>query len=650
MHTESMDLLEFNKVKDLLAAYTVSEPGRKMVRKLWPSFNKAVVENWQLETTEARAIVDQCSGIPLHSLTGMEDILEKPSKGITLTPEELTQICCFLEESSRMKRFLKDKAYFAPTVSSYALSLAELNDLVKQIRFCIRGERVDDKASPGLEKTRKKITILEDRIKNKVDDILKSPALRPFLQESLVSIRQGRYVIPVKSECRRSFKGQVLDTSASGSTVYIEPAEVSRLQDDLNIQRAQEEKEVYLVLTALTSMVYECRQELSINIEAMTQLDYAFAKGKFSKALGATGVKINTGSKIDIKGGRHPLLGCNAVPLNIIIGGENRALVITGPNTGGKTVALKTVGLLTLMVQTGLHAPVEEGSEFAIFENVLADIGDGQSIEQSLSTFSSHIRNIIYIMQKASNRTLVILDELGAGTDPQEGTGLAIAVLERLFEIGATILSTTHYSEIKTFAAGRPGFTVGSMDFDIKTLQPLYRLRLGQAGESNALLIAFRLGMDKKLIERAHEVTYCESREYNAIEPVPVSPIEAPEEEKLQHTRQAELEKKIEKLHQIEEHKAKCTFKVGDRVFISNIDRTGIVYEEINSRGEVGVMVMKQKFKINYKRLTLHIEAEKLYPENYDMDIVLDSKENRKKRKIMSKRHVPGLAVHLTDN
>jgi dsDNA-specific endonuclease/ATPase MutS2 len=417
----------------------------------------------------------------------------------------------------------------------------------------------------------------------------------------------------------------------------------------LNLCRLQEEKEVYRVLAALTALVEESGQQLSVNVEAMAQMDFALAKGKFSRALGGAGARINEDGPVVIRGGRHPLLGNAAVPLNITLGGGSRALVITGPNTGGKTVVLKTVGLMTMMVQAGLHAPVEKESQFAIFEEILADIGDRQSIEQSLSTFSSHILNIIAILQRAGSRTLVILDELGAGTDPQEGTGLAITVLERLFALGATILATTHYSEIKAFAAGQPGFTVGSMEFDLKTLQPLYRLRMGQAGESNALLIALRLGMDRKLIERAHQITYHEHREYPAAQPAPPPGEAPPEEKKVPGPAQPELNRKIKRARRLREHKEKCPFKVGDCVYISSLDRTGIVCEEVNSRGEVVVMVMKKKLKVNHKRLTLHVEAEKLYPENYDLDIVLESKENRKKRNIMRKRHVDGLTITLPE-
>jgi DNA mismatch repair protein MutS2 len=649
MHEETMILLEYDKVIDRLADFAVSALGKKMIRNLEPSVRQAVVEAKLAETTEARAIVDLTSSIPLHSLTGIEDVMGKLGKGMVLVPEELTQLCSLLGEGKKLKRFMKDKNHLAPAVSSYVLSISDLDDLAEEIDRCIRGGRVDDKASPELGKIRKKIAVQEERIKSKLDSFLKSPAHRPWLQDYLVSTRQGRYVIPVKSECRRFVQGQVLDASSSGATVFIEPAEVCRAQDELNLLRFQEEKEVYRVLSTLTGMVESHEHELSVNVETMAQLDFAFAKAKFSKAIDGRAVRVNSESRIRIHGGKHPLLGGSAVPLHFYIGGEYRALVITGPNTGGKTVALKVVGLLTLMVQSGLHPPVEEGSEFAVFGQILADIGDGQSIEQSLSTFSAHVRNIIKILDRADSHTLVILDELGAGTDPQEGTGLAIAILEKMYDTGATLLATTHLSEIKTFAAGRQGFAVGCMEFDVETLQPLYRLTIGRAGDSNALLIALRLGMDRKLIERAHAITYHETKEYPDFLPVSAPPAAVPHEEMESRDCQTGFEKQVEKARQQTGPRAGQDFKVGDCVFISSLGRTGIVYEEANGKGEVGVMVMKRKMKVNHKRLSPYIESEKLYPENYDLDIVFESKENRKKRKKMSKRHVEGMTIQLNE-
>ncbi|MEN6327746.1 MAG: DNA mismatch repair protein MutS, partial [Syntrophomonas sp.] len=348
--------------------------------------------------------------------------------------------------------------------------------------------------------------------------------------------------------------------------------------------------------------------------------------------------------------GRHPLLGPQATPLDFKIGEDYRALVITGPNTGGKTVALKTVGLMTLMVQSGLHVPVGEGSEFAVFKNILADIGDGQSIEQSLSTFSAHVKNISTIIEGSNAKSLVLMDELGAGTEPGEGMGFAIAVLEEVFKQGATILATTHISEIKEFAGNCPGFMNACMEFDINSLKPLYRLSIGRPGESNAFLIALRLGVRREIIERAHELSYREKKDYSdeisrfvgsgeligqtETPGIVIPPLASADEP--------------EKLPKVKKSKPQ-RFKKGDCVYISTMQRHGIVYEPENSKGEVVVMVMKKKFKINHKRLSLYIEGEELYPENYDLDIVFESKENRKKRKLQSKHHIEGLIIESED-
>ena len=327
------------------------------------------------------------------------------------------------------------------------------------------------------------------------------------------------------------------------------------------------------------------------------------------------------------------------MPLDFEVGESYNSVVITGPNTGGKTVALKTVGLLTIMAQCGLQVPVEEESELAIFVDVLADIGDGQSIEQNLSTFSSHITNIINILNTADKYTLVIMDEIGAGTDPGEGMGIAVSVLEEIYKKGAIILATTHYSEIKEFAAKSDGFINGCMEFDIETLKPLYKLSIGKPGESNAFLIALRLGMDKSIIQRAHFVTYKEEKTYEDYKV----------EIKVEATTAPTNIEKITKLKQInkisDKQKAKSKFNIGDSVYISFMGRSGIICELENSKGEYGVMVMKKKLIINNKKLSLHISQEELYPEDYDFDVIFESVENRKKDKLMSKKHVEGTKI-----
>ncbi|MGE5631547.1 MAG: endonuclease MutS2 [Caulobacteraceae bacterium] len=648
MNLTAMKILEYDKVKEMLKLYTVSALGGELVDKLEPSIDATVVEAWMNETTEACAILQRNSSVPIHSLNRMDNVTSKLGKGITLLPEELETILGLLTEIKKLKRFMTDKEAVAPVVSSYAFSAYELEDLAGEIDRCIRSGRVDDKASSELGKIRKKIIIFEDRIKARLESILRSTDSGRYLQDSIYSIRGGRYVIPVKKEYRRNVEGEALDSSASGSTVFIEPAEIRKLQDELNHCKLEEEKEIYKILAYLTNFVESYKKEISVNIEVMASYDFLFAKARFSRALDANPVKINTHRIIVVRGAKHPLIGKDAVPLDICIGDEYRTLVITGPNTGGKTVALKTVGLLTLMVQSGLHVPADTGSEFAVFTDILADIGNGQSIEQSLSTFSSHIKNIISIVECAGRDTLIIMDELGAGTDPGEGMGLAVAVLEEVHRRGAITIATTHYSEIKVYASDWEGFENGCMEFDVNTLKPLYRLKIGIAGESNAFLISLRLGMRKDIIERAHEITYKEKKHYETYTGSDNSPAVKNVEMLEKHSEQLIKSQKLsEEKKLVNKIMKESKFSIGDCVYISSMDRTGIVCEAEDGRGNVGVMVMKKKLKINKKRLSLYVDSKELYPENYDFDIIFESKDNRKKRKTMGKKHVEGLTIEL---
>jgi DNA mismatch repair protein MutS2 len=646
LNKNTIEVLEFNKIKETLKTYALSDMAKDMIDKLEPYIDINVIERLMKETSEARSVIDRSSSVPLHSLMDIKLIKDKISKGINLQPNELEAICGMLRDGKRLKKFMASKEYEAPLISGYAQSLYELNNVVEEVERCIAQGRVLDKASSELSRLRKKIAILEERIKSKLDSVLRNPKYRNILQENLVSLRNGRYVIPVKSQYKNDFDGNIHDSSGTGSTVFIEPAEVKRSQDELNLFKIEEEKEVYRILSTLTALVGEHDREMSINIETMVYYDFLFSKAKYSKAMDGRSVSFNTRNYIKINRGRHPMLGRGAVPLDFTIGEDYNALVITGPNTGGKTVVLKTAALLTMMAQCGLHVPVEQGSELAVFADILVDIGDGQSIEQNLSTFSSHIKNIISIMECADRYTLVVIDEVGAGTDPGEGMGIATAVLEEVHKKAGIIIATTHYSEIKEFADITPGFKNGSMEFDVNTLRPTYKLNIGKAGESNAFLIALRLGMEKRLIERAHEITYKESKQYSdfrqeVIEEriIDKNAVEN-HEESIKKLEEAKRVKKIS-----EKQKEEPRFKLGDCVYISTMNRTGIVCELENSKGEVSVMVMNKKFKINHKRLSLYISTEELYPEDYDFDIVFESKEDRKKDYLMSKNHVEGMKI-----
>jgi DNA mismatch repair protein MutS2 len=646
LNINTTNTLEFNKIKETLKNYAISESGKGLLDKLEPSVDIKNIRKSLSETTECRAIVDITSSIPLSGMTSLNNIMLKLKNGSILLPEELESLRQFLVDGRKLKRFMKDKEYCAPCVSIYILSFADLQDIAEEIDKCIQHGRVDDRASNALFKLRKKIAILEDRINSKIQSFIKNSANRSLIQDNIVSMRGGRYVVPIKSEYKRNFDGCVLDSSQSGSTVFIEPPEVKKAQDELNICHIEEENEVYRILSSLTQMISEVQAELSINMETMAYYDFLFAKAKYSKSIDGRSAEINNKNYIDIKGGRHPLLGKSAVPLDFTIGDDYRCLVITGPNTGGKTVTLKTVGLLTMMVQSGLHVPVEEGSEFAVFADILTDIGDGQSIEQNLSTFSSHIKNIIDIIKCSDPYTLVILDEVGAGTDPGEGMGIAASVLEEIYKKGSVLLATTHYSEIKEIAEKHEGFKNGCMGFDITTLKPLYKLTIGKAGESNAFLIALRLGMDKGIIEKAHEITYKEHKDYTDYSEENIHGTIKKAEIVKSHEEQLEKAKIARKLEAVSEVQDKTSsFKIGDCVYISSMGRTGIVCEAENSKGEIGVMVMKKKLKINQKRLSLYVDGSELYPEDYDFDIVFKSKDYRKKNKIMNKKHVEGMKI-----
>jgi dsDNA-specific endonuclease/ATPase MutS2 len=557
LNQNALEILEFEKIRTELKGYALSDMAKEVIDKLEPSLDKRKIERWLLETTEARNIVDRSSSVPLHSLTGIDKIKEKLGKTAALQPEELEAMASFLKDCIKLRSFMlrEDFQYLAPNISSYAVSIYELEDLVQEIERCIDRGRVDDKASSNLSKLRKRINILEERIRAKVEAAMRNPKYKNYIQDSLISIRNGRFVIPIKSQYKNNVAGSVLDSSASGSTVFIEPEEVKKLQDELNLCKIEEENEVYRILCCLTSELEAYSREISINIETMAHYDFLFAKGKYSKHIEGNSAEINTDS--------------------------------------------------------------------------------------------SHIKNIINIINCADKHSLVILDEVGAGTDPGEGMGIAVAVLEEIQAKGAVMLATTHYSEIKEFAEKTPGFRNGCMEFDINTLKPLYRLVVGRPGESNAFLIALRLGMNKELIERAHRITYKEEKKYDSLlvedkeeGSVLEEAIREHHEEQLEKFKEnIKMEVKAEKL------KAKPKFKVGDCVYISTMDRTGIVCEPENNKGEVTVMVMRKKFKINHKRLSLYIDSEELYPEDYDFDIVFESKEKRKKKKLMTKRHVEGVVI-----
>ncbi|MBU5210284.1 endonuclease MutS2 [Heyndrickxia oleronia] len=643
MNSHTFKILEFDHVKELIAQFTMSEAGKDKIVNLAPSTNVKQIRAWLDEVTEAVNILEKSASVPISSLNGMELIISQLDKGLTLKPAHFKELAEFLISCKRLKQYMKDKEFLAPRVTSYVYGIEDLSRLLEEIERCIRNGRVDDYASKELVKIRKQISIQEDRLKDKLNQIIKSSKYKSYLQEFIVSERNGHYVIPIKKEYKGKIKGVVLDTSASGATLYIEPEEAAFHREQISILKANEETEVDRILAALTVLVDEHLHEIRLAMETMVHYDVLFAKAKYSRLIEGRSVEVNETFNIRLKGARHPLLEKQAVPLTIELGERYNALIITGPNTGGKTVTIKTVGLLTIMVQSGLHIPVDEGSEISIFKKVLLDIGDGQSIEQNLSTFSSHIKNIIELLKEANEYSLVLLDELGSGTDPGEGMGLATAILKQFHQKGATILATTHYSEIKDFADKTDGFMNGSMEFDIHTLQPTYRLNIGTGGESQAFAIALRLGMHPTIISDAYQITYKEEKVY--------------EMECDNSFEKREMDKQIALNRYIKTNKQKkptsnqpvVMFQQGDNVHILATGEYGIIYKGPDSFGNYLVQVKNEKKTFNYKRLKLYIAANELYPEDYDFNIIFESKENRKKAHLMERKHVDGLTIEVND-
>lgn len=496
--------LELPKILEKLAALCTTQISKDLVKELVPPKDIETVRTWQAETTEAREILRLYPTIPLGGIRDIRMSLRRAEMGASLDPSELLAIRDTLKAGRRLRRFCLEMKHSFPIVQGLAGTLQDFTSLETAIQSAIDEEaNIRDDATPELFQLRKRIGSIHEKIKSRLESIIHSQQQQKYLQDSLITIRQGRYVVPVKQEYRSQFPGLVHDQSASGATLFIEPMAVVELNNELRQVLAAEKNEVEKILKRLSIQVQANVSELAANLEILAHLDFIFAKGLLSEKMDAWEPELNEKGQVKLIKARHPLLQGDVVPISLELGYEFNTLVITGPNTGGKTVTLKTVGLLALMTQLGLHIPAEPGSVMAVFSQIFCDIGDEQSIEQSLSTFSSHLKNIIEIIEKVDANSLVLLDELGAGTDPSEGSALAMAILEFLHQNKAKTIATTHYGELKAFAYSAPGVRNASVEFDARTLQPTYRLLIGLPGRSNALEIALRLGLPAPLVNRA---------------------------------------------------------------------------------------------------------------------------------------------------
>jgi DNA mismatch repair protein MutS2 len=529
MNPRTLRVLEYPKILERLAQYCAFSGGAELATSLLPSDDLITVQEWLAQTGEAYQLLGQKDDISFGGVSDLRPLLDRAERRSVLLPSDLLEVKFTLQRARQLRNLLTRLEHSFPHLAEMAANIQPCDHVVEQISRCIsdRGDVLDN-ASPELGRIRSELRIAQERLLSTLDRIVHSSDFKPYLQEALVTQRQGRYVIPVRSEYKGNIDGIIHDQSASGATLFIEPLKVVQQNNALRELELREEKEVRRILLELSMAVAEEALYLRRNTQVLADLDFTFAKAKYAYTLDATLPEMtefqprkatqprskedeeraaHPGSVIDLHRARHPLLDQKTVvPVDVYLDDDTYLIVITGPNTGGKTVTLKTVGLLTLMAQSGMMLPVDVGSKLSMFEGVYADIGDEQSIEQSLSTFSSHMTNIIAILEEADPQCLVLLDELGAGTDPEEGSALAMALLENLRDRGITTFATTHYSDLKLYAHNTPGVRNASVEFDVETLSPTYELSIGLPGRSNALTIARRLGLNPVIVEEAESI------------------------------------------------------------------------------------------------------------------------------------------------
>lgn len=556
MNQKALETLEYKKIIAQLKREMGSAASAKLADELTPLTSEKIIKEELRSTTEAVDLIVRKGPLPTGGLYDIREALLLAKKGGSLTMRQLLEVQNVLGISSEVVAFMHDDAlpelkYIGEMVDL----IVEFTALEKEISRCILTEdEMADNASPKLKDVRRSIHQQNQAIKNKLSRIITSSSNKTYLQDAIVTMRDGRYVIPVKQEYRSFFPGMVHDQSKGGATLFIEPQGVVELNNKLRELEVEEQLEIARILAELSSRVAEHYREIRSNLELLIKLDFIMAKGKLSCKMHASEPKIDADGELRLISARHPLIEYKkAVPVDIRIGGDYRTLIITGPNTGGKTVSLKTAGLLVMMAQSGLHIPASHASTLPIFGEVFADIGDEQSIEQSLSTFSSHMKNIVSIIDKASYDSLVLVDELGAGTDPTEGAALAIAILERFYDSGALTMATTHYNELKKYALATSGVENAAMEFDVETLTPTYRLLIGVPGKSNAFEISKKLGLSESVIERASEhIKHGDMEFENVISSIEDDKRKAAADRLDAESMRAEIEERLKKLEEKE--------------------------------------------------------------------------------------------------
>lgn len=594
MENESFKILEYEKITAMLEARAGSSLGKEKARRLYPSSDFDEIAEWQQETSEA-VNVFALKSPPMGGIYDIRPLLKKAGKGATLDLGEMQEIMSTLYAMRNVKYFFRDLEIEAPILKEWAHSLEILGQLERDLNNTIDEHgNMRENASVELSRIRRELKSSQVRIKDKVQQILHNANYQRMFQDAIVTVRDDRYVIPVKAEYKAHFPGLIHDQSASGSTLFIEPMAVVELNNDIKQLALAEEQEIRRILRQLSAAISKERETLAYNIAILADIDFAFAKARLAQDMDAVLPKLNNEGRTVLKKARHPLIAKDkVVPTTIVIGEAYRMLLITGPNTGGKTVSMKTLGLMVLMAQSGCYLPVEPDSEIAVYQNIYADIGDEQSIEQSLSTFSAHMTHIVRILAKVEREDLLLLDELGAGTDPEEGAALAMSILERLLKIQATTVATTHYSELKTFAYTTDGIENACVEFDVETLRPTYKLLIGIPGASNAFAISKRLGLSDALILRAKQLVKADHAQFEHV-------INQLENEKLMYeARNADIAERQQRVQQLEVKLAKAkeelSQKKGDIIRKAK-DKSAAMIRQTKRESEAVISALKEQF------------------------------------------------------
>ena len=636
MNTEQQ--IEFNKIKEIWAELAVTGSAKEEIENVSIFLDELELNKKLRDTTNSRKMIENLGNPPLQDVTEIREILMEAGKGACLTPYQLERVEKVLVVVERLKDYLARGKQYENPLAYYDENLDELKELREEICRQIRYEAVDDHASNVLYDVRTRIARAEEAVKQKAEQVIRNN--KDCMADTFYTLRNGRVCVPVKKEYRFRIPGSVIDKSATGNTVFVEPAALAKYYEELQLLRVEEENEVYRILYTLSALVSDACPVMEENMSMIEKLDFIFSKGKLSIDLDCIEPQINLDRRIVLKEARHPLMDRKInVPLNFELGtgmGSNkdmnaekkviRGIVITGPNTGGKTVSIKTVMLNSYMAQCGLHVPCRE-ADICMNSDYLSDIGDGQNLSENLSTFSAHIKNVLEILQKVNKESLVIMDELGSGTDPAEGMGIATAILEELRKSGANFLVTTHYPEIKEYATKQEGIINARMTFDRETLMPTYKMVIGEAGESCAFYIADRLGMPERMLKVAVEAAYGK-------EAIKTYSFRSNQDVAKSENRKIKKDKKP-----VNAPKLTAQFKIGDSVMVYPDKKIGIVCEPENDKGVLRVQIAGRKIWINHKRLKLHVKAEELYPEDYDFSIIFDSVENRKIRHDMDRKY-----------